>query len=159
MSIVCEWGEYVAESVSKDETVTMFINGSMAASRRPCVGMNEELFQYAEFTKYLGISVSERINFKLHIVRTSVKLTNVVGQMGRVLNSESGIRKLAVRKIYKELFVGCVMYVLCLWCGYMKSKYARDITNRCHKILVYARLNVYRTALTLEKQKFMSAIT
>lgn len=46
----------------------------------------------------------------------------------------NGMRKRAVRIMYKSLFVAYVMYGSS---EYMKSKYARKIMNRCQKIVLY----------------------
>ena len=50
------------------------------------------------------------MSFKVHHAHLKVKAMKVVGQMRRVLKSGWGIRKRAVRIIYKGLFVACVMY-------------------------------------------------
>ena len=49
------------------------------------------------------------MNFKMHFERMRIKITNLVGQMRRVLKSEWGMRKRAVRMLC-GLFVACVMY-------------------------------------------------
>lgn len=45
--------------------------------------------------KYLAVSVSEKMYFKVHFERMRVKITNVVGQMKRVLKDEWGMKKRA----------------------------------------------------------------
>ena len=67
---------------------------------------------------------------------------NVVGQMRRVLKSEWGMRKRAVRIIYKGLFVACVLYGASVWCDMIKYEYARVLLNRCQRMVLYACLNV-----------------
>ena len=64
------------------------------------------------------------MNFKMHFERMRIKITNLVGQMRRVLKSEWGMRKHAVRIVYKGLFCLCDVRFECL-CESMRSKYAR----------------------------------
>ena len=46
----------------------------MAASRRPCVRMNGKLIRYSEG---IGVSVSERMYFKVYFERMRLQITNV----------------------------------------------------------------------------------
>lgn len=71
-----------------------------------------------------------------------------MGQIRRVLKCEWGMKKRVVRMMYKSLFVACVMYGSSVWCEYVRSKCARNIMNRCQRIVLYACLNVYKTVLT-----------
>ena len=109
MGIVREWGENGGVGVSEGKPVTMLLKGSMAASKRPCVRMSGKLIRYSEGVKYLGVSVSERMYFKVYFERMRVKITNIIRQMRRVLKSKWGMRKRAVRMLC-GLFVACVMY-------------------------------------------------
>ena len=113
--------------------------------------------KYVERVKYLGIWMSERMSFKVHLEHLKVKVMKVVGQMRRVLKSEWGIRKRAVRIIYKGLFVACVMYGASVWCDMMKYDYARVLMNRCQRMVLYACLNVCRTVSTDCMQILMGA--
>ena len=58
------------------------------------------------------------MHFKVHLDRMKTKVTNVVGQLRRVLKCEWGMSKRAVRMVYKGLFVACVMYGSSVWCEY-----------------------------------------
>ena len=92
--------------------------------------------------------MSERVHFKVNLNRMKTKVTNVVGQLRRVLKCEWGMRKRVVRIVFKGLFVACVMYGSSVCCESMKSKYARDIMNRCQRIVLYACLKVCKTVST-----------
>ena len=50
--------------------------------------MNGKSIRYVEHVKYLGIRVSEKMYFKAYLERLRIKVTNIVGQMRRVLKSE-----------------------------------------------------------------------
>ena len=78
--------------------------------------MNGRGIKYVKRVRYLCIWMSERMSFKVDLEHLKVKVMNVVGQMKRVLKSEWGMRKRAVRIIYKGLFVACVMYGASVWC-------------------------------------------
>ena len=158
MRIVYEWGENIGVSVSDSKTVTMLMKGSMAESRRQIVRINGKVIKYVECVKYLGVWVSERMHFKVNLDRMKTKVTNVVGQLRRVLKCEWGMRKRAVRIVCKGLFVACVMYGSSVCCESMKSKYARDIMNRCQRIVLYACLKVCKTVSTASMQVIMGAM-
>ena len=98
------------------------------------------------------------MHFKVNLDRMKTKVTNVVGQLRRVLKCEWGMRKRAVRILCKGLFVACVMYGSSVCCEYMKSKYARDIMNRFQRIVLYACLKVCNTLSTASMQVIMGAM-
>jgi len=83
---------------------------------------------------------------------------NVVGKLRRVLRSEWGLRKKAVRVLYKGLFSTCVMYGASVWCGMMRFGYARDMMNRCQRVVLCACLNVCRTVSTAAMQVLMGGL-
>lgn len=87
-----------------------------------------------------------------------MKTTNVVRQMRCVLKIKWGMRKCAVKMVYKGLFVACVMYGSNVWCEYMKSKFARAIMNRCQRIVLYVCLNVCKTVSTDRVQVLMGVM-
>ena len=84
-----------------------------------------------------------------------MKVTNVVEQMRRVVKNECSMRKCAVRMMCKGLFIVCVMYGSSVWYEYMKSKYVKEIMNRCQRIVLYACLNVCNTVSTDGMQVLM----
>ena len=115
----------------------------MSPNRRPRLEMNGRGVKYIDRVKYQDIWMSERMSFKVHLEHLNVKVMKVVGQMRRVRKKEWGIRKRALRIIYKGLFVACVMHGASVWCDMMK--YARVLMNRCQRMVLYACLNVCRT--------------
>ena len=157
MNVVCNWGANVGVTVSEGKTSVMLMKGRISVNRIPRVEMNGRVIKYVESVKYLGIWMSERMSFKIHLEYLKVKVTNIVGQMRRVLKSEWGMRKRAVRIIYEGLFVGCVMYGVSVWCDIMKYEYARALLNRYQRMLLYACLNVCKTVSTDSMQVLMSA--
>ena len=130
--------------VSEGKRVIL-MKGTMSVNRRTRVEMNGRVIKYVESVRYLRMWMSERMSFKVHLEYLKVKVTNIVGQMRRVLKSEWGMRKRAARIIYKGLFVACMMYGASVWRDIMKYEYARALLNRCQRMVLYACLNVCRT--------------
>ena len=129
----------------------------MAVTRRLIVRMNGRNVRYAESVQYLGVSVDERMNFREHLKYLRCKLSNVVGQMRRVLRYKWRMRKCAWKIVYKGLFVACVMYGASVWCDSIKYGYARMLMNRCQRVAMYACVNVRRTVSTESMQVLMGA--
>lgn len=148
MKIVSAWSEKVGVSVSESKTVMMFLKGRMAGSRHPNVRVNGKCMKYVKCVKYLGIWMSERMNFKVHLERLRVKCMNVVGKLRRVMKCDWGLRKKAMRTIYKGLFTACVMYGASVWHHMMQFGYGRSMINSCQRVALCACLNVCRTVST-----------
>lgn len=66
---VVGWGERVGVDVSKKKTVTMLLKGWLSANRCPNIRMNNAMVKSVKVVKYLGVSVSERMIFKPHLMR------------------------------------------------------------------------------------------
>lgn len=146
MRMVHEWGVKVGVSVSEEKhAVCMLMKGSMAVTRRSSVRVNDVNIKYVSSVRYLGVWMGERMSFKPHLVCLRKKCVNVVGKLRHVMRSEWGLRKRAVRVLYKGLFSACVMYGASVWCGVMRFGYARDMMNRCQRVVLYACLNVCRS--------------
>lgn len=158
MRMVCEWGESVGVSVSKEKTVMMLLKGTMARTRCPNVRMNDVCVKYVPCVKYLGVWMSERMNFKVHLEKLRGKTVSVMGKLRRVLRSEWGLRKKAVRILYKGLFSACVMYGASVWYSVMKFKYARELMNRCQRTVLCGCMNVCRTVSTEALQVLMGGL-
>jgi len=158
MRMVYEWGVKVGVSVSESKTVMMLMKGSMAATRPPNVRVNDKCVRYAKSVKYLGVWVSERMSYKLHLECLRKKCMNVVGKLRRVMRSEWGLRKRAVSVLYRGLFMACVMYGASVWYEVMRFGYARELINRCQRIVLSACLNVCRTVSTAAMQVLMGGL-
>ncbi|CAK9796609.1 Retrovirus-related Pol polyprotein from type-1 retrotransposable element R1 (Fragment) [Anthophora quadrimaculata] len=158
MRIVSEWGANVGVGVSEEKTVMTLLKGSLAGTRRPAVRVYGKQLKYSETVKYLGVWMSVRMRFKVHLEYIRKKITNVVGQMKRVMKCEWGMKKRALRIVYKGLFVASVMYGASVWYGMMEYEYARDLLNRCQRIAMYACLNVCRTVSTEAMQVLMGGL-
>jgi len=81
------------------------------------VRVNGKCIKYCKCVKYLRVWVSERMNFKIHLRSLRRKIVNVLGKLRCVLRSEWGLRKRAMRVIYKGLFVTSVMYGASVQCS------------------------------------------
>ncbi|KAK2577563.1 hypothetical protein KPH14_012910, partial [Odynerus spinipes] len=158
MTMVCDWGESVGVRVSEDKTVMMLLKGKLAETRCPNVRMNERCVRYVQRVKYLGVWMGERLNFRVHLESLREKSVRVVGKLRRVLRSEWGLRKKAVKILYKGLFSACVMYGASVWYGVMKFGYARELMNRCQRVVLCACMNVCRTVSTDALQVLMGGL-
>lgn len=88
----------------------MLMKRNMVGTRHPNVRLNDKRIKYVKCAKYLGVWVSETMSFKLHLESLRKKSLNVVGKLRRVLKSEWGLRKRAMRVIYKGLLAASMMY-------------------------------------------------
>lgn len=105
MRIVEEWGQSVGVSVFDAKTVCMLLKGSLSRNGNPCVRMSGKGIRYERSVKYLGVYVSERMNFKVHLVKMKEKIACVVGMMRRVLRKDWGLKRGAMKLWYKCLFI------------------------------------------------------
>ena len=104
LSVVSDWSLNVGVEVSKDKTVCMLMSGRLNTASRPlCIRVNGSTVKYVNNTKYLGISIGERINFKIHLNRLREKMVTVVSGITRVLRSEWGLGRKAMLVICKSL--------------------------------------------------------
>jgi len=155
MNIVCEWSEKVGVSVSESKTV---MKGSLMGARYPSICVYGKRIKYSKCVKYLGVWISERMNFKLHLESLIKKITNVIGKLRRVLKAEWGLQKKALRVIYKSLFIASVMHGASVWYSSMQYEYARKLINRCQRVAMCACLNVCRTVSTDVMQVLMGGL-
>ena len=94
LSVVSDWSLNVGVEVSKDKTVCMLMSGRLNTASRPlCIRVNGSTVKYVNNTKYLGISIGERINFKIHLNRLREKMVTVVSWNDSSTKKQMGIRE------------------------------------------------------------------
>lgn len=158
MKMVADWGVGVGLKVSDSKTVMMLMKGKLALNRCPNVRLNDRMIKYVRVTKYLGIMVSERMGFKLHVESLKGKVLNAVGGLRRVLRKEWGLGRKAMRVIYKGLLMSCVIYGACVWYECMNYGYGRTCVSKCERAALYACLRVCRTVSTEAMRMLMDGI-
>lgn len=156
MGIVTRWSQRVGVDVSVDKTVVMMLKGRFA-SHKPTVRLGSSTLKYCTEVKYLGITMGEGMNFLPHIGRLRDKLTSVVGKIRRVLRSEWGLSRRAVRIIYSGLFVAIATYGSSVWCDTARSVFGQRRLFSCQRIMLLACMPVCRTVSTDALQVLMGA--
>lgn len=142
------WGGTVGVNVSDRKTVSMLLKGKLSRDRPPILRTTQGRIKYVVETKYLGISVGERMCFKPHLTMLRGKIIRVVGSFRRVLRKEWGLKGVAVRMLFRGLFVPCMMYGAIVWYDMTRYQYAREAINRCQRVVLLACLKVCRTVST-----------
>lgn len=158
MGIVCNWSLEVGVSVSESKTVCMLMKGTMSSTRHPIACANIKRVRYASYVKYLGVWMSERMSFKLHLECLRKRCVNVVGLLRRVMKRDWGLRKRALMIIYRGLFSAGVMYGASVWYDVMQFQYARVAINKCQRVILSACSRVCRTVSTEAMQVLMGGL-
>lgn len=120
--------------------------------------VNGKCVRYASCVTYLGICVGERMYFRPHLEYLRRRCVNVVGKLRRVMKSDWGLRKRAVRVLYKGLFSATIMYEASVWYRSMRYAYARDMMSKCQRIVLSACLSVCRTVSTEAMQVMLGGL-
>lgn len=155
MQIICEWGECVGVSVAGDKSVTMLLKGKLSLTRPPVIAANGVSLKYVTEVKYLGVTMSERMCFIPHLAQLKERLVNTVGQVRRVLISEWGLSRRAVRIIYKGLLVACATFGASVWYGVVSTAVGLKRMQSCQRVMLLGCLPVCRTVSTDALQVLM----
>lgn len=154
---VRRWADSCGVSISADKTVMMLVKGP-SFRRAPCIRVGGTSYKYVSTVKYLGITVGERLNFTPHLDRLRLKLSNVSGQLKRVLRQEWGLSRRAVRTIYKGLFVACATYGSSVWYEFARTALGRRKCDTCHRTVLLACLPTCHTVSTEALQVLLGAL-
>lgn len=157
MHYVSEWGCRVGVSVAMDKTVTMLLKGKLSHDRPPLIRSGGSSLRYVTKIKYLGIMMAERMNFLVHPVYVRDKLIAVVGRVRRILRSDWGLSRRAVRTIYGGLFVACATYGAPIWYEIALSVLGRGKILSCQRVAMIASMPVCRTVSTEALQVLLGA--
>lgn len=158
MSIVSRWCERVGVDISVEKTVTMLLKGSFK-SHFPTVRLESGgIVKYCTEVKYLGVTMGERMNFLPHIGKLRVKLTSVVGKVRRVLRSEWGLSRRAVRTVYRGLFVAMATFGSFVWYETAQGAFGKRRLLSVQRVMLLACMPVCRTVSTDALQVLMGAL-
>ena len=152
MDRVIEWGMSVGVDVSMEKTATMLLKGKLSPGRNPIVRSTLGNLRYVKEITYLGIAMSERMNFGPHLVRVKKKLTAVVPTVRRMLTQDWGLSRKAARTIYDGLFVACATFGAPVWYETVKKDEGRKKILSCQRVMVLGMLPVCRTVSTEARQ-------
>ena len=148
MRCVCEWGESAGVEVAMDKTVMMLLKGRLSRNRPPLIRSGNFSLRYVTEVKYLGIMMGERMNFLVHLAHVRDKLTVVAGMVRRILRSDWGLSRRAVRTIYEGLFVACATFGAPIWYETVMSVVGRNKVMSCQRVALLACMPVCRTVST-----------
>ena len=71
--------------------------------------MNNEMLQEKEHTKYLGIIIDRKLNWKKHIMQTKLRLSKVIGILYRL---RIYVTKSTIRSLYFAFIHSNINYCL-----------------------------------------------
>ncbi|KAH8390448.1 hypothetical protein KR009_008557 [Drosophila setifemur] len=147
MSIVETWRVIIGVAVSTSNTLIMMLKGA------PLVRFAGANLPYVSSCRYLGITVSERMSFLMHVASLRERMTGVVGALARVLRADWGFSPRARRTIYAGLMVPCALFGASVWYAFT----ARQIVARrrliaCQRLILLGCLPVCRTVSTMALQ-------
>ncbi|KAH8320301.1 hypothetical protein KR067_000652, partial [Drosophila pandora] len=156
MSIVEAWGTEIGVTISTSKTVIMLLKGALA--RTPLVRTAGANLPYVRSCRYLGITVSERMNFFMHIASLRQRMTGVVQALARVLRVDWGFSPRARRTIYAGLMVPCALFGASVWYVVTtRQVVARRRLLACQRLILLGCLPVCRTVSTLALQVLAGA--
>jgi len=158
MSIVGAWGAEAGVAVSTSKTAVMLLKGILSRSRRPMVQFAGANLPYVDNYRYLGITVSERLNYQRHIASLRDRLTGVVGALARVLRVDWGVSPRDKRTIYAGLMVPCALFGASVWYRLTdRGVTAKKRLIQCQRLILLGCLPVCRTVSTVALQVLAGA--
>lgn len=156
-NVVSGWGMHLGVDISVGKTVAMLLKGKLSLGRTPLVRVNGVSVRYVTQVRYLGLTMGERMVFTPYLVRLKERLVGVVGLVRRVLRSNRGLGRRAVRTIYRGLFVACAAFGSAIWFETAMLAAGRRKVLSCQRVLLLACLPVCRTVSTDALQVLMGS--
>ena len=90
MGIVADFADRVGLTISTSKTECMLLKGILAPTRPPWIRVNGQPIRYATQVRYLGLTVSSRLNFLPHFNNLRSRLAKITAQFKRVLRRKWG---------------------------------------------------------------------
>lgn len=158
LEVVAVWGKEVGVEISKSKTNCMYLSGKSSNGQgRPM--LDGERIPYVKTLTYLGVHVSEGLDFSTHLKRTSEKLDRVIHPLKRVLRKEWGIKDRSAMVWYKGLLMAVALYGCTVWGAAATShaKGRREIQSIQKKALLACTV-AYRTTSVASLQVITGSI-
>lgn len=155
MTVIDLWGKKVGVEVSIGKTVGMLLKANKRLARSPCIRLSDETLKCVTKVKYLGISVGECLSFSVHLFELRNKIIMVMGQLSRVLRKDWGLKREAIRTLYRGLILSCVCYGASVWSSTLKLKRSVTSLESIQRVALYKSLRVCTTVSTQAMQVIM----
>lgn len=157
-NVVSGWGMHLGVDISVGKTVAMLIKGKLSLGRTPLVRVNGVSVRYVTQVRYLGLIMGERMVFTPYLVRLKERLVGLGGLVRRLLRSNWGLGRRAIRTIYRGLFVACAAFGSAIWFETAMLAAGRRKVLSCQRVLLLACLPVCRTVSTDALQVLMEEV-
>lgn len=144
---VLNWGERVGVSINTEKSVNMMLKGRFN-NRPPTIRLAERTIKNVKSVRYLGITISECLSIKLHMLNSRKKLANLTGMLQRVFKRKYCITRRSMNLLYTGVLTPCGLYGASYWSCWLQKKFARDHMERCERVALSLVLNVCRTVST-----------
>ncbi len=158
MDVVRDWAGGVNLTVSEAKSVCMLLKGILSNTRPPWVRNGPRNLPYQKRTKYLGITVAERLNFLPHFQDVRLRLIKITGQFKRVLRKKWGPSLRNIRTWWSGLLSAVALYGAEVWFREIEKGYIRRAVERCQRIVTYAILPFCRTVSTEAMQVLLGEL-
>lgn len=112
---VVEWSKRAKLSFSVPKTQALILKGKFHRYRKPIIKMNEHRVATVENLRYLGVLVSENLNFAAHINAMTERLKKVFMSFYTLSKTSNGYSCLSLRILYKGLFQPLATYGCEMW--------------------------------------------
>ncbi|KAJ3651696.1 hypothetical protein Zmor_017717 [Zophobas morio] len=100
MEMVVGWGNEVGVQISMEKTVMTLLKRPFPKSRPSKVRVQEKRLKYVKEGRYLGVRVSERMNFRRQVESLRGRVIGAMGKLRRVLRKEWSLNKRTIGVIY-----------------------------------------------------------
>lgn len=148
MRVVNDWGNTAGVKVSQEKTVCMLLKSKLDLNGRSILVNEHNKMKYVSEVKYLGVSMSERMNFDVHVLSIRGKVSSTVGCLQRVLRRNNGVKKHVMNTWMVSLFSACALYASSAWYESIVKVKMRDEINRAMRCVMYVSIRVCRTVST-----------
>lgn len=131
MGVVTNWTQRNKLRISERKTVGMMLKGNLDPDRPPTVRLGRRNLQFAQQTKYLGVTIQAKMKIDAHIRETARKAKNIFHALARLGGASWGYQSVQYDLLYRTLFQQI--------CAYAAHGWARGMNQRQKNILLSAQ--------------------
>jgi len=99
LELIIEWGNAIKLEFNASKTQMMLISNKMSIAY-PKIIMNNNILEYKDSIKYLGIIIDKRLNWNKHIENTISKATKLTFALSRISRNTWGQTSNQLKTIY-----------------------------------------------------------
>lgn len=144
LETVAAWGKSHKMRFAAQKTQVILVTRRLKYDL-PRLKLNEQLLEYTDAIKFLGVTIDKSLTFKPHLENVTKKAVNIYKMVSRAVRTQWGLNPEITRLIYTATVEPVILYAASSWADVSTKKYIKTKLDRVTRLFAIKICRAHRT--------------